>query len=97
VLGYHEGEDLVDVGKVGTGFGDRMLRDLQKQLPALEVEHAPCTRGRLPTSGVHWVRPEPVGEVAFNEWTRAGPMRHPRFLGLRRDKNAEDVVREVGG
>jgi ATP-dependent DNA ligase len=43
------------------------------------------------------VRPTFVGEVAFTEWTKAGKLRHPRFLGLRRDKPAEDVVREDKG
>ena len=41
-----------------------------------------------------WVRPKLVAEVKFTEWTTAGEMRHPVFLGLREDKRAEDVVRE---
>jgi bifunctional non-homologous end joining protein LigD len=95
LLGYYEGEDLVYAGKVGTGFSHALLRDLEKRLSRMQLERSPCTRGKLPTSGVHWVRPELVGEVAFTEWTRAGHLRHPRFLGLRRDKLAKDVVREV--
>jgi bifunctional non-homologous end joining protein LigD len=43
---------------------------------------------------VHWAEPELVVEVAFTEWTTAGQLRHPRYLGLRTDKAAEDVVRE---
>jgi ATP-dependent DNA ligase len=35
-----------------------------------------------------------VGEFGFTEWTSAGRLRHPRFLGLRRDKKAADVIRE---
>jgi len=35
-----------------------------------------------------------VAEVGFTEWTRAGKLRHPRFLGLRPDKRAREVVRE---
>ncbi|WP_450178631.1 ATP dependent DNA ligase [Streptomyces buecherae] len=42
----------------------------------------------------HWVRPELVAEVAFTEWTRDGMLRHPRFLGLREDKDPREVVRE---
>jgi bifunctional non-homologous end joining protein LigD len=97
LLGYHDAGDLVYAGKVGTGFSDAMLRDLEKRLARMQVKTSPCTRGKLPSSGVHWVRPELVGEVAFTEWTRAGQLRHPRFLGLRRDKDAKDVVREVKG
>ncbi|HET7385318.1 MAG TPA: non-homologous end-joining DNA ligase [Nocardioidaceae bacterium] len=94
LLGYFAGEDLAYAGKVGTGFSDRMLRDLEERLSALEIGKSPCTRGKLPSAGVHWVRPELVGEVSFAEWTSAGQLRHPRFLGLRRDKAARDVVRE---
>jgi bifunctional non-homologous end joining protein LigD len=97
LLGYYDGDDLVYAGKVGTGFSDAVLRDLEKRLSRMQLKQSPCTRGKLPSSGVHWVRPELVGEVAFTEWTRAGQLRHPRFQGLRRDKAAEDVVREVKG
>ncbi len=88
-------EDLVYAGKVGTGFSDRVLADLHERLSRLEVDRSPCTRGKLPSVGVHWARPELVAEVAFTEWTRAGQLRHPRFLGLRTDKAAKDVVREA--
>jgi bifunctional non-homologous end joining protein LigD len=44
---------------------------------------------------LHWARPELVAEVAFTEWTSAGQLRHPRYLGLRDDKAADDVVREA--
>ncbi len=39
--------------------------------------------------------PELVGEIGFTEWTTAGRLRHPRFLGLRDDKSARKVVREA--
>jgi ATP-dependent DNA ligase len=45
---------------------------------------------------VHWVRPNLVAQVAFTEWTRDGKLRHPRYTGLRTDKNADEVVRETG-
>jgi ATP-dependent DNA ligase len=51
--------------------------------------------GDLPRSGVHWTEPSMVAQVGFSEWTRDGQLRHPRFQGLRRDKAAADVVREV--
>jgi bifunctional non-homologous end joining protein LigD len=88
-------EELVYAGKVGTGFSDKMLADLHGQLSKLEIEESACTRGPLPRYDVHWVRPRLVAEVAFTEWTRAGQLRHPRFLGLRTDKSAHDVVREA--
>lgn len=48
----------------------------------------------LPTKGVRWVTPKLVAQVAFTEWTEDGRLRHPRYLGLRRDKAPEEVVRE---
>jgi len=44
---------------------------------------------------VHWTKPELVGQVGFSEWTTAGELRHPRFQGLRRDKSAREVIKEV--
>ena len=45
---------------------------------------------------VTWLSPKLLGEFGFTEWTRSGKLRHPRFQGLRRDKEAGDVVREDG-
>jgi bifunctional non-homologous end joining protein LigD len=45
----------------------------------------------------HWLRPVLVAQIKFAEWTRDGRLRHPVFLGLREDKRALDVVREVAG
>ncbi len=94
LLGYHQGDDLVYAGKVGTGFSRDVLRDLHRRLRDLERDDSPCTKGRPPTVGVHWAEPELVAEVAFTEWTGAGQLRHPRYVGLRADKSPEDVVRE---
>jgi DNA ligase D-like protein (predicted ligase) len=94
LLGYHRGDDLVYAGKVGTGFSQAVLRDLHARLSRIERDTSPCTKGALPRKDVHWAEPELVAEVAFTEWTTAGQLRHPRYLGLRTDKRAEDVVRE---
>jgi bifunctional non-homologous end joining protein LigD len=95
LLGYHDGDDLVYAGKVGTGFSQQVLRDLHDRLTRIELDESACTRGKLPRKGVHWAKPELVAQLAFTEWTSAGQLRHPRYLGLRNDKNAADVVREM--
>ncbi len=95
LLGYHDDDDLVYAGKVGTGFSEKVLRDLHGRLTKLELDESACTRGTLPRKGVHWAKPRLVAEVAFTEWTSAGQLRHPRYLGLRTDKDADDVVREA--
>jgi bifunctional non-homologous end joining protein LigD len=97
LLGYYDaGGDLVYAGKVGTGFDTRTLNSLHGVLAGLERDSPPFTKGHLPSPrGVHWVTPRLVGEVGFSEWTDDGELRHPRFQGLRDDKDPRDVVREV--
>ncbi|HKH45263.1 MAG TPA: DNA ligase D, partial [Thermoanaerobaculia bacterium] len=98
LLGVHdENGELVFAGKVGTGFNDQLLRDLRKRLGKIERK-TPAFKN--PPRGAearrsHWVEPELVGEVTFTEWTREGILRHPAFEGLREDKPARDVVREM--
>jgi bifunctional non-homologous end joining protein LigD len=94
LLGYHDGGELVYAGKVGTGFSHEVLRSLHKRMQQLERATPAFDRGHLPSKAVHWLRPELVCQIAFTEWTRAGQLRHPRYLGLRNDKSASDVVRE---
>ena len=96
LLGYYDpGHDLVYAGKVGTGFTEQTLDSLHATLAGLEQDRPPFDRGRLPRSGVHWVLPRLVAEVGFSEWTTGGELRHPRFQGLRDDKDPADVIREM--
>jgi bifunctional non-homologous end joining protein LigD len=95
LLGYYDPDGrLAYAGKVGTGFDDATLASLAETLSGLERPQSPFDRGSLPRAGVHWVEPSLVGQVAFSEWTRAGELRHPRFEGLRRDKDPTSVTRE---
>ncbi len=81
-------------GKVGTGFDDAFLRSLRARMDKLEVPEPAFIDPPRATRGVHWLRPLLVGEVGFSEWTNAGRLRHPRFLGLRDDKPARETRRE---
>lgn len=96
LLGYHDDGVLRYGGKVGTGFTAADLRDLRARLEPLEVPDPPVVDPpREPTA--HWVRPALVVQVGFGEWSEAGRLRHPRYLGLRTDKDPADVVRERPG
>jgi ATP-dependent DNA ligase len=87
--------DFVFAGKIGTGFNTELLLQLRTQLDHLEIPKPPFTRAvGLPRLRAHWVRPEIVVQVGFIQWTTHNKLRHPRLLGLRRDKNPRDVVRE---
>jgi bifunctional non-homologous end joining protein LigD len=95
LIGYYEGRDLVYAGKVGTGFDEATLRSLHERLSGIEQDAPPFTRGLRHEAGARWVRPELVAQIGFTEWTRDGKLRHPRYQGLRTDKDAGDVVRET--
>jgi bifunctional non-homologous end joining protein LigD len=92
--GVHEDGRLIYVGKIGTGFSDKTLRELKKQLVSLEQEKCPFATRPIGVGRPHWVNPRLLAEVSFSEWTDDGRMRHPAFLGLRADKPATSVVRE---
>jgi DNA ligase D-like protein (predicted ligase) len=96
LVGYYDGGKLLYAGRVGTGFGERLLAALSGPLLSLERETSPFSDRKERRKGEHWVEPGLVCEVAFTEWTGAGVMRHPRFIGLRDDKAAREVVRERG-
>jgi bifunctional non-homologous end joining protein LigD len=96
LLGYYDNTSrLLYAGKVGTGFDNQTLRSLHDRLAAIERRTPAFAAGKLPRSRVHWVEPRLVGQVAFTEWTDAGELRHPRFQGLRDDKDPREVVREA--
>jgi len=95
LLGVYDGDRLRYAGKVGTGFDRATLRDLGARLRALRRDDPPfADAAAIKERGVTWVEPELVAQVGFTEWTGAGRLRHPRFLGLRDDKAATEVVRE---
>jgi DNA ligase D-like protein (predicted ligase) len=95
LVGYHEGGDLRYAGKVGTGFDGRTLEMLGDKMEALRQSKCPFTAGSALPRDATWIHPELVGEFGFSEWTRDGKLRHPRYLGLRDDKDASEVVREL--
>jgi bifunctional non-homologous end joining protein LigD len=96
LLGYYDtGGRLNYAGKVGTGFSESVLRQLHSTLSRLTRHNPPFDIGRLPRAHVHWVEPRLVAEVGFSEWTTDGQLRHPRYQGLRDDKDPSEVVRET--
>ncbi len=96
LLGFYEDGKLQYAGKVGTGYTDKMLEDLHSKMSKIETDEPEFEENKdLPAKNVHWLKPKMVGEVAFTEWTRTNKLRHPRYLGLRRDKKAKDVVKEA--
>jgi bifunctional non-homologous end joining protein LigD len=98
LVGYYDddGRTLRFAGKVGTGFDRSSLLDLRERLDQVEQKACPFANSvDVPRGpGVHWVKPELVGEFGFAEWTQNGLLRQPRFEGLRMDKKPKQVRRE---
>ncbi|MCU1395886.1 MAG: ATP-dependent ligase [Ilumatobacteraceae bacterium] len=98
LVGHYEAGILRFAGAVGTGFTDLTLRTLQQRFAPLRIAACPFDpEPKLPRGHAVWLHPEIVAQVSFAEWTEAGHLRHPVFLGIRDDKVATDVVREPRG
>jgi bifunctional non-homologous end joining protein LigD len=95
VLGVYEGKDLVYIGHSGGGLDVRALAELRARLQRLVRRTCPFRTKPRTNAPVHWVTPKLVCEVSFQEWTQDGSMRQPIFLGLRDDKPAQSVRREL--
>ncbi len=94
LVGHYDGKGLRYAGKVGTGYDRKTLELLYQRLLPLHRATSPFVEGPKPAGDVQWVDPKLVAEIGFSEWTSAGLLRHPRFIGLRDDKAAHEVRRE---
>lgn len=95
VLAVREGKRWEYAGRAGTGFDAETLRSLHQKMVPLITAKKPVVEKVPDEANTTWVKPKLVAEVKFTEWTAAGEMRHPVFLGLRTDKKATDVIREL--
>ncbi len=95
LLGVYNNGSLEYVGNCGTGFNHAGLKELYEKFKPLFINKSPFAE-RMPASkAVQWIKPKLVCQVKFTEWTGDGSMRHPVFLGLRKDKAAKEVKREI--
>ncbi len=92
LLGSWEGGKLIYRGRVGTGFNQDLLVEIDQKLKRLArktspFDAVPDERAR----DANWVRPDLVAEIGFTEFTPDGVLRHPSFIGLRGDKPSREV------
>ena len=96
LLGTYDKDGVLRyAGNVGSGFNAESLRDVTAKLKALDTDKSPFPPRSVAGRKHHWVKPELIAEVSFSEWTGAGAVRHPVFQGLRSDKPAQGITREV--
>lgn len=106
LLGVYENKALQYVGKVGTGFSDKLQKEMMEQFKPFIIDKSPFEeipdvnkpsrfRPNPPKAKATWLKPALVCEVAFSEVTSDGVFRHPSFQGMREDKKAKEVVREI--
>lgn len=94
LLGYYKDEKLHYAGKVGTGFSDDFLTEFSKKLKKIETTKNYFSSKSMEDEDVHFVKPQFVAEIGFENWTKDNKLRQPRFQGLRYDKDPKKVVKE---
>ena len=96
LLGYYDGKKLVHAGRAGTGFTQASGRALRTRLEGLRQTDNPFAHiSTAAAKGALWLRPELVAEVQFSTWTADDMVRQASFKGIREDKKAAEVRREM--
>jgi bifunctional non-homologous end joining protein LigD len=93
-LGLYDGDKLVYISKVGTGFDSKTLNAIWEKLQPLKRATSPFVEKSPSGRGHSWVEPRLVCEVRFSDWTDDGGIRHSAFLGLRTDKKPEECCKD---
>ena len=92
---YNDRKQLVYCGHVGTGFTEGSLKAMHKKLIKYVTKTPPLKQTSIPSKQVTWVKPTLVVEVEYAQWTKSGLLRHPSFKGIRSDKAAVEITREI--
>ena len=106
VFGYYEGDRLLYAARTRNGFTPALRAQLFRKFKGLEIDECPFANLPEAKGGrwgqgltkekmteVQWLKPVLVGQFEFLEWTADNHLRHSKFVGLREDKRAADVVR----
>ena len=105
IVGYYEGDRLIYAAKVRNEFVPQVRREVASKFKGLEIER--CPFADLPEKkraqwaltkeemkNCVWLKPKLVAQIEFTEWTAGRHLRHSKFIGLKDDKEAREVLRE---
>ncbi|OPX89829.1 MAG: putative DNA ligase-like protein [Pelotomaculum sp. PtaB.Bin104] len=96
LLGVYDDNELVYVGRAGTGFSESGMKDLEIKFNNLKRLKTPFKVSPVPKSNeiITWLEPELIAEIKFAEWTKDNLLRQASFKGLRMDKQPGDIKKE---
>ena len=92
LLGYYKQGKLKYAGSCGTGFNEKILKELLAKFKKIKTEKSPFDES-VKIKAI-FLKPKLVAQIKFHEWTRDGKLRQPVYLGLRDDKKPKEVRRE---
>jgi bifunctional non-homologous end joining protein LigD len=95
ILGMYDNREFIYIGHSSGRLNEKSLHDLKEQLDRLKTNKSPFKNPPKTNTPVTWIKPKLVCEIIFNEWTQAGHLRQPIFLGLREDKKPKQVHKEM--
>ena len=108
LAGYYEGKDLIFIAKIKNGFTPALRRKIAERFNSLKATRCPfanlpelptARRGEAITAEVMkrivWLKPKLVAQIEYTEWTKGNHLRHSKFIALRDDKDASEVVKEI--
>ncbi len=93
ILGLYDDQTPVFVGKVGTGFTQKKLEDLNKKFQKLQTKQKTMQDVDI-SHKISWIKPVLVCKIGYQTVTPDGKLRMPRFLGLRSDKDPKECKLE---
>lgn len=94
LLGYYAGDELRFAGKVGSGLSGNEAAGLQRRLAPRQEPAVAAPPPASPGRQVTWVDPDVVVDVSYSHWAEDGRLRHPVFVGIRLDKDPQEVTRD---
>lgn len=93
LVGIYDGGRLQYAGRVTTACEPGAFGALTGLLKRLRRRTTPFGSVAPDCSGIHWTAPALVAQIGFADWTPGGLLRRPQFIGLRLDREPDEVQR----